>query len=180
MYMHAYTGGGYMLCFGNIMILYVMSVWWRDVVREATYQGHHTLPVQIGLRYVMLLFIVSEIMFFFFFVCFFILVQKPNVEIGAVSTPKGITVLNPCLVPFLNTVILLSSGAAVTCLHHAILAVDTQQAIVVLLITILLALIFTFFQAYEYKLAPFTISDVWFHIFFIDRISWISRYYCFF
>ena len=67
MYMHAYTGGGLMLFFGNIMIVYVMFVWWRDVIREATYQGHNTLPVQIGLKYGMLLFIVSEIMFFLAF-----------------------------------------------------------------------------------------------------------------
>ena len=64
MYMHAYTGGGLMLFFGISMIIYAMFVWWRDVVREATYEGHHTVPVQVGLRYGMLLFIVSEIMFF--------------------------------------------------------------------------------------------------------------------
>ena len=160
MYMHAYTGGGLMLCFGNIMIIYVMYVWWRDVVREATYQGHHTLPVQIGLRYGMLLFIVSEIMFFLaFFWAFFHSSLAPNVEIGAVWPPKGITVLNPWEVPFLNTVILLSSGAAVTWAHHAIVAGYRQQAIIGLVCTILLALIFTGFQAYEYKEAPFTISD---------------------
>lgn len=160
MYMHAYTGGGYMLSFGIIMIMYVMWVWWRDVIREATYQGHHTLPVQIGLRYGMLLFIVSEIMFFLaFFWAFFHSSLAPNVEIGAVWPPKGITVLNPWEVPFLNTVILLSSGAAVTWAHHAILAGYRQQAIIGLVTTILLALIFTGFQAYEYLEATFTISD---------------------
>ena len=72
MYMHAYTGGNLVLSFGISMILYSMFVWWRDVIREATYQGHHTLPVQIGLKYGMLLFIVSEIMFFLaFFWAFF-------------------------------------------------------------------------------------------------------------
>ena len=160
MYMHAYTGGGLMLFFGNIMIIYVMFVWWRDVIREATYQGHHTLPVQIGLKYGMLLFIVSEIMFFLaFFWAFFHSSLAPNVEIGAVWPPKGVEVLNPWEIPFLNTVILLSSGAAVTWAHHAILAGYRQQAIAGLVTTILLAVFFTGFQAYEYLEAPFTISD---------------------
>ena len=62
--MHGYQGGKSMLTLGIMMILYSMFVWWRDVVREATFVGHHTLLVQLGLRYGMILFIVSEIMFF--------------------------------------------------------------------------------------------------------------------
>jgi heme/copper-type cytochrome/quinol oxidase subunit 3 len=37
------------------------------VVREATFEGHHTKAVQTGIRYGMILFIVSEVMFFFAF-----------------------------------------------------------------------------------------------------------------
>jgi len=72
MYMHGYIGGGTLLSLGLCMIMYSMFVWWRDVVREATYEGHHTGLVQLGLRYGMILFIVSEVMFFFaFFWAFF-------------------------------------------------------------------------------------------------------------
>ena len=67
MYMHSYTGGGSLLSLGLGMLIYTMIVWWRDVVREATYEGHHTGLVQIGLRYGMILFIVSEVMFFLAF-----------------------------------------------------------------------------------------------------------------
>ena len=66
-YMHGYSGGGWFLLLSFIAINVSAGVWWRDVVREATYQGHHTSIVQIGIRYGMLLFIVSEIMFFFAF-----------------------------------------------------------------------------------------------------------------
>jgi len=72
MYAHSYSGG--LTCFftGFTTILYVMFVWWRDIVREATFEGQHTADVQIGMRWGMLLFIVSEIMFFFaFFWAFF-------------------------------------------------------------------------------------------------------------
>lgn len=73
-YMHGYFGGGYAFSFGIISLLYTMFVWWRDVIRESTFEGHHTLTVQTGLRYGVILFIVSEVMFFFsiFFGLFFI------------------------------------------------------------------------------------------------------------
>ena len=67
MYMHGYAGGDFLLSLGFSMIIYSMFVWWRDVIREATFEGHHTTTVQLGLRYGMILFIVSEIMFFFAF-----------------------------------------------------------------------------------------------------------------
>ena len=160
MYMHGYTGGGNLLALGLFMILYSMFVWWRDVVREATYQGHHTSFVQLGLRYGMILFIVSEVMFFVaFFWAFFHSSLAPTIEIGAIWPPKGIQPLNPWEVPFLNTVILLSSGAAVTWAHHAILAGHRQQAIVGLIFTVVLAVTFTGLQVLEYLEAPFTISD---------------------
>lgn len=158
--MHAYVGGGLVLTLGLTMVLYSMFVWWRDVIREATFEGHHTSPVQLGLRYGMILFILSEVMFFVaFFWGFFHSSLAPTVEIGAVWPPKGIQVLNPWEIPFLNTVILLTSGAAVTWAHHAILAGKREGAIYGLALTVILAVIFTGFQAYEYYEAPFTISD---------------------
>jgi len=72
MYMHTYSMGGFTLFFGFIALVTNMYVWFRDITREATYQGHHTEVVQVGIRYGMLMFIVSEIMFFFaFFWAFF-------------------------------------------------------------------------------------------------------------
>jgi cytochrome c oxidase subunit 3 len=161
MYMHSYSGGSFLLFFAFTVILYTMFVWWRDVVREATFQGHHTSLVTIGLRYGMILFIVSEVMFFFaFFWAFFHSSLAPTVEIGAIWPPYGLVALNPWSIPFLNTVILLSSGAAVTWAHHAILAgTDRIQAVYALSITILLALVFTTLQGMEYVESPITISD---------------------
>jgi len=84
---------------------------------------------------------------------------SPTVELGAVWPPKGIQVLNPWEIPFLNTVILLTSGASVTWAHHAILAGSRSQGIMALLATLFLAVFFTGFQILEYLEAPFTISD---------------------
>jgi len=72
LYMHGYIGGSFLWQFGLSMILFMMFVWWRDIIREGTFEGQHTSTVQLGLRMGVLLFIVSEIMFFFaFFWAFF-------------------------------------------------------------------------------------------------------------
>jgi cytochrome c oxidase subunit 3 len=160
LYMHNYNGGHLVLIIGFCMVLYSMFLWWRDVIREATFEGHHTKAVLYGLRYGVLLFIISEIMFFAaFFWAFFHSSLAPTVDIGSVWPPKGIDVIDPWGVPYLNTIILLVSGASVTWAHHAILAGNKKESVAALSITIILAAIFTFFQGVEYFEAPFTISD---------------------
>nr|WCH57923.1 cytochrome c oxidase subunit 3 [Hypnea nidifica] len=160
LYMHAYINGSYLLFVSFVFLLLVMFVWWRDVVRESTLEGHHTGIVQRGLRYGVILFIVSEILFFFaFFWAFFHSSLAPTIEIGTIWPPKGIAVLDPWEIPFLNTLILLLSGCTVTWSHHAIVSNLRMQAITSLFLTIILAIIFTMFQAYEYNMADFRLSD---------------------
>jgi cytochrome c oxidase subunit 3 len=160
MYMHSFAGGQYLLPLGLIMIIVTMAVWWRDVIREATFEGHHTYMVQKGLRMGMIIFILSEVLFFAaFFWGYFHSSLAPAIEIGAVWPPKGIQALNQWEVPLLNTVILLSSGATVTWAHHSIVSGDRNGAILGLLLTVILAVIFTALQALEYYEAPFTIAD---------------------
>jgi len=160
LFMHGYNGGGFLWRFGFLMILFVMFVWWRDIIREATFEGQHTELVQAGLRMGMLLFIVSEIMFFFaFFWAFFHSSFNPSIAIGGVWPPFFMAILDPWKIPLLNTVILLSSGATVTWAHHAIVWGSKYQASVALIATVLLAIVFTGLQGLEYITAPFTISD---------------------
>lgn len=73
LYFHGYKHGPFLWKFGFVMVLFMMFCWWRDIIREGTFEGQHTKSVQNGLRLGVLLFIVSEIMFFFaFFGLFFI------------------------------------------------------------------------------------------------------------
>lgn len=159
-YMHGYYNGGFLLFLGFSMVLFMMFCWWRDIVREATYEGQHTSMVSLGLRMGMLLFILSEVMFFFaFFWGFFHSSFNPSLAIGAVWPPAYMAVLDPWKVPLLNTVLLLSSGASVTWAHHAIVYGSKNNGIIALIITVILAAIFTGLQGFEYITAPFTISD---------------------
>lgn len=160
LFMHRFLGGGWLVITGLSTIVYVMFTWWRDIIREATFEEQHTAVVQRGLRLGMILFIISEIMFFFaFFWAFFHSSLAPTFNIGGVWPPQAIQVIQTSGIPLTNTFFLLSSGATVTWAHHAIIARAKKQAIIGLLLTILLASIFTFFQGLEYFEAPFSISD---------------------
>lgn len=160
MYMHKFKGGFNLSLTGLATILYVMFVWWRDVVREATYEDQHTSAVQRGLRLGMILFIVSEAMFFFaFFWAFFHSSLSPVFNIGGVWPPQAIQTIKASGIPLTNTFFLLTSGATVTWSHHAILVRAKKHAVVGLLITLLLASLFTALQVVEYYQAPFSISD---------------------
>nr|YP_010531644.1 cytochrome c oxidase subunit III [Aspidoscelis exsanguis]UXX18056.1 cytochrome c oxidase subunit III [Aspidoscelis exsanguis]UXX18914.1 cytochrome c oxidase subunit III [Aspidoscelis exsanguis] len=145
---------------GLILMLLTMIQWWRDIVRESTYQGHHTPTVQKGLRYGMILFITSEVFFFIgFFWAFYHSSLAPTPELGGQWPPNGIFPLNPMEVPLLNTAVLLASGITVTWAHHAIMSGKHKEATQALMLTIILGLYFTLLQAMEYYEAPFTIAD---------------------
>jgi cytochrome c oxidase subunit 3 len=141
-----------------------MGLWWADVVKEA-HAGDHTPVVSIGLRYGMVLFIASEIMFFaaffwmFFEMALFNDARAHVPEVGnwadtaaAWSTwpPKGVEVLSAWQLPLFNTVTLLLSGCTVTWAHHALQQGDRKGAKLALILTVALGALFTLVQAYEY------------------------------
>lgn len=160
LYMHSFKVGFTVLSLGFVCTVVNTSLWWRDIVREGTFEGAHTLLVQHGLRFGMVLFIVSEVMLFFaFFWAFFHSALNPVPEIGCVWPPKGIEVISPWLIPLLNTTLLLTSGASLTWAHSALLGGYRLETITALLLTLVFAVLFTMFQAYEYVNAPFHISD---------------------
>nr|BAP90276.1 cytochrome oxidase subunit 3 [Phelsuma guimbeaui] len=145
---------------GISILLLTMFQWWRDVVRESTFQGHHTKSVQTGLRYGMILFITSEVFFFLgFFWAFYHSSLAPTPELGGCWPPTGVTPLDPFEVPLLNTAVLLASGVTITWSHHAMMGGNRTETSLALTITIILGMYFTLLQAMEYLEAPFTIAD---------------------
>lgn len=149
-----------LLILGYFIVLLTIYQWWRDICREGTFQGKHTILVSKGLRWGIILFIVSEIFFFIsFFWAFFHRRLSPNIEIGSIWPPINITPFNPFQIPLLNTIILITSGITVTWAHHALIENNYTQTSQRLFITIILGIYFTILQAYEYIEAPFTIAD---------------------
>jgi len=160
MYMHRYFYSGFFLIYGIILLILSLSFWWRDIIREATFEGMHTDIVQHLLRIGFLLFILSEVMFFVsFFWAFFHSSLAPAIQIGAIWPPHGIAAFSPWGVPLLNTYLLLYSGITITIAHYALLAGDFDSTSTGVFFTVLLGLIFTFIQFYEYYTASFTIAD---------------------
>uniref|UniRef100_UPI0030E32727 cytochrome c oxidase subunit III n=1 Tax=Synelmis amoureuxi TaxID=3053537 RepID=UPI0030E32727 len=155
---HGY--GSSCMILGLILIALTMFQWWRDVIREGTYLGHHTSYVTKGLRWGMVLFIASEVLFFFaFFWAFFHSSLAPTPELGCMWPPAGITPLNPFSIPLLNTAVLLASGVTVTWAHHSLMEGQRTDAIQSLTLTVMLGMYFTVLQLGEYWEAPFTIAD---------------------
>lgn len=134
--------------------------WWRDVIRESTFQGSHTLLVFKGLRIGIILFIISEIFFFIsFFWAYFHSSLAPSIEIGQLWPPQGIKPFNPFDIPLINTIILISSGITITWSHHSILNKNFFERNKRLILTVILGLYFTLLQIIEYYESPFSIAD---------------------
>ncbi|MEO0871842.1 MAG: cytochrome c oxidase subunit 3 [Pseudomonadota bacterium] len=150
--------------------------WFRNIVIEAQ-RGDHTPIVQLHMRYGMILFIASEVMFFvgWFWAFFdFSLFPAPlefmhsaagdetinrfitegDTALGS-RVPDGMEVLDPFALPLLNTLILLCSGTTVTWAHHALIHGDREGLKQGLWATVGLGVLFSFIQAYEYSVAPF-------------------------
>jgi cytochrome c oxidase subunit 3 len=168
MFMHEVGGGSIVTIVGGLVIALTMVLWWRDVIREATFEGHHTPVVQLGMRYGMALFIASEVMFFaawfwaFFDASLFAdeAAQVWRTEFtGSTWPPRGVETFDPFHLPLLNTLVLLTSGATVTWAHHALREGNKRHLVLGLLVTVILGALFSSIQAFEYSRAPFGFAD---------------------
>ncbi|MEZ5893895.1 MAG: cytochrome c oxidase subunit 3 [Parvularculaceae bacterium] len=172
--------GNTLFLIGFAGILLTMVGWWRDIVKESLHGENTSVVVRLGLRYGMLLFIASEVMFFAaWFWAFFGAALFPEARdaihladgaqmlnnagdpaflgndgrvhaIGGVWPPVGVEPLDPWGLPLLNTLILLLSGTTVTWAHYAVQHNDQKGLVQGLILTIILGVLFTSLQAVEY------------------------------
>ncbi|ESQ74475.1 cytochrome c oxidase subunit 3 [Asticcacaulis sp. AC402] len=158
------AGEWWLFAVGMTGILLTMVFWWRDVIKESQ-AGDHTPVVQIGLRYGMIMFIASEVMFFVaWFWVFFEMALFNTHRAGDASAieevrqawstwpPQGVETIDPWHLPLLNTLLLLTSGTTATWAHHALQEGDREGVKWGLILTIILGALFTAVQAYEYYL----------------------------
>lgn len=148
-----------LILLGALIISFTVVQWWRDIWRESTLQGKHTIKVEAGIRLGIILFIVREVFFFFgFFWAHFHSSLSPHVEIKE-WPPIGVSTAQPLEVPLLNTVLLLSSGARLTWGHAAIINSIRFEAHIRLGATMTLGILFSFLQAIEFDFCAFSLSD---------------------
>uniref|UniRef100_UPI003002CA2C cytochrome c oxidase subunit III n=1 Tax=Thailocyba longilobula TaxID=3019674 RepID=UPI003002CA2C len=149
-----------MMMMGTLMIIMTMIQWWRDITREASYQGLHTNKVILSMKMGMIMFITSEVFFFLsFFWSFFHSSLAPTIEIGMKWPPLGIMTFNPINIPMLNTMILLSSGVTITWAHNSLLNKNYNNMNQAMLMTVILGIYFSMLQLYEYIESTFCIAD---------------------
>ena len=166
-----HDGPWYVFALGLAGVLFAAFCWWRDIIHEGVKEKAHGPVVLFGLRYGMLLFIASEVMFFFaFFWAFFNASLFPREfsegvwaiwHHGAEGTwpPENIEPFDPFHLPIMMTFVLLLSGSTVTWAHHALQDGYNKSAAQALAITVGLGILFTCLQAYEYGHAAFGLSD---------------------
>ena len=159
LYMNELPGHWLVLGLGIAGLIATFFSRFSKVVAEAQ-AGDHTPVVQLHLRYGMILFIASEVMFFVgWFWAWFDFALFPNElteVVGGKFPPAAIeAVMDPFALPLLNTLILLCSGTTVTWAHHSLIHGDRDGLKKGLWLTILLGILFTSIQAYEYVHAPF-------------------------
>jgi cytochrome c oxidase subunit 3 len=158
LFVHDY--GLWTLGVGIVLLGYALVGWFGDVIDEATVQQKHTKAVDLGLRYGMMLFVLTEALLFAgFFWGFFDASLFPSSAIDHVWPPKNIHPIDPFKLPYLNTLILLLSATSLTWSHASLLDHKQKEAEKGLLITIILGLLFTLVQVYEFWEAPFSFKD---------------------
>ena len=173
------------------IFLFFFSKWLIDIIREATFEGYHTLAVQKGIYFGMLLFILSEIMFFFsFFWGYFHVSWSPNIYINTVWPPAlehsensnfdftnenynieeepVLDLIEPRDIPLYNSCLLIASGFTVTYAHEGLLTGCRYTCLDGLYWTVIYGFLFSFIQLYEYSYCDFSINDgVYGSIFFL-------------
>ncbi len=172
--------GSWLFFLGFVGVLITMLGWWKDVIKESLTGENTSTVIRLGLRYGMVLFIASEVMFFAgWFWAFFGAALFPGAgeaviladgsqmlgpegnpafigndgrlhATGGVWPPNDVEPLSPWGLPLLNTLILLLSGTTVTWAHHAVQEGDQKGLVQGLAVTIALGLVFTLFQYVEY------------------------------
>ena len=166
--------GAWLMVLGSALLLVMLFGWFGTVIRESE-GGFYNAQVDRSFRMGMSWFIFSEVMFFaaFFGALLYVRVlslpwlggegnnfwtnfllwagfenQWPSngpAEIGG-----DYEVMGPWGLPFINTVILLLSGATITVAHHALKDNNRRLLAIFLFATVALGFIFLVLQAEEY------------------------------
>jgi cytochrome c oxidase subunit III len=162
---------GPMFMIAGLVIFIAMLVGWFTLQAHESESGMYSHDVGISYRMGMMWFIFSEIIFFAVFFGTLWYTRNLSVpwlgdELNTEFLHKGFEATWPTNgpgkmggnfepmsawgLPFLNTLILLTSGVSCTWAHHGLLAKNRDQLIKGLIATVALGFLFVAFQAFEY------------------------------
>ena len=144
-----------------IIIIIGVIGWGKELIEEGTYKGEQTKIENESIEIGFILFVISEIVVFI--MLFFTYLYNsiiPSVEIGCEYPPIGIEILNSYSIPILNSGLLYFSGITFSVSQNKLIGErDKKGALKYIVITIILAIIFTTIQGYEYYESKYTITD---------------------
>jgi len=146
---------GYIPWLMLVCCVLIRYFWGRDITREGSILGSHTGIISASILNAILLFVFSEIIFFSGFFCaiFYSLYSGEVTEINIL----GVNCLDPLGVPLLNTILLLSSGVSATYAHEIGLFGGSDSSYI--FISIILGLLFFWYQFVEFSCSDFRIAD---------------------
>jgi cytochrome c oxidase subunit 3 len=166
--------GGWVLTAGLLVITFMLFGWFGEVIREGI-KGYYNSQVDVSFRMGMVWFIFSEVMFFaaFFGALFYarhfsvpwlggegdgFSTNKLLWDAYSTAWPTGgpdnvggrFETISAWGIPLLNTLLLLTSGLTITLSHWALKVGQRGALLFWLGATIVLGIVFLYFQAYEY------------------------------
>ncbi len=172
MYLEAMSAGIWVMSAGALITLTMVVGWFGDVIREGV-KGLYSDQVDRSLRWGMIWFIFSEVMFFAAFFGALFYARHLSVPWLSGEDPATSRVLwdsmvlswptagpgnaglewqpmGPWPLPTINTLILLTSGMTLTAAHHALKEGNRARLITFMWATVALGVLFSGLQAYEY------------------------------
>jgi heme/copper-type cytochrome/quinol oxidase subunit 3 len=161
-FMHGFTFGLELLIFCFVTFLILLSLWFRDIIRESTFYCLHTKQVEQNTITGFKLFLFTETMLFVtFFWSHLYAALFPSPFIGLAWPPVGMhdLIIDPYGIPLINTAILVYSGFTITLSHLYLRKGSQLKSCIVMAFTILLGLFFLYFQYEEFTSSDFDISD---------------------
>lgn len=161
--------GKIIIILSSISMIISIYNWDQEVKRESLYRGGYTSKVHKMLMEGFIWFIISEVMVFgsLFFVLGYSAIN-PSIELGRKYVSAGIIEIDYMSIPLFNTVLLFLSSVTITIGQYKLVEGRKQETILYIWITILLNLIFSYLQGFEYFYADNSMSDgIWGSNFFM-------------
>lgn len=155
-----YEGGLFLFWCGFCLIIFGFYSWCKDFIRETSIYGRLTELMIKNIKLGFWLFITSEaLLFVSFFWAFFHMALEPAIQIGSIWPPFEGVKMDSLLVPLVNTLFLLASGAAFTWVQYHYIAKLSDQVIFGFIVTLIFSTFFLLCQWHEYVVSASQLND---------------------